>query len=81
MELKHPIAVSLLCRYYLSHQNQAESRKSPTPKLRLDYVVFYGFLRVVHGVFMGFLRLRIFLRVVYGSKPGFGVPGPKRPNL
>ena len=49
------------------------------PKLELwgvekntwNYVIRYGFLRVFYGVFMGFLRLRIFLRVFCWTKPGF----------
>lgn len=33
--------------------------------LRVNYIIFYAFLWVVHGQIMGFLRLRFKLRVVY----------------
>ena len=47
-------------------------------KLRLNYVLFYGFLWVVYEGNMGFLRLRVILRVFYGLKPGFQAHGLSR---
>ena len=41
------------------------------PALRENYIIFYAFLRVVHGLFMGFLRLRFGIRFFYGMEPGF----------
>ena len=56
--------------------------KTANLKLRLDYVnlriclrVFTGCLRGFYGFSMGFLHLRIFLRDIYGPKPGFEYPG------
>ena len=42
-----------------------------TLALRVNYVIFYGFLRVFYGDFTGFLRLWVHLRVFYTQKPGF----------
>lgn len=42
-----------------------------TLALRVNYVIFHGFLRVFYGDFTGFLRLRVHLRVFYAPKTWF----------
>lgn len=55
-------------------QNIKFLQKSPmliTAKLRLKYVKIYAFLWVFFRIFLGFLRVRIFIRVITAVKPGF----------
>ena len=56
----------ILVKILTSWSKMAKNLKFWEPlALRVNYIIFYAFLWVVHGQIMGFLRLRFKLRVVY----------------